>query len=75
MRSIKESSFPVEASKKFNQLPMNLRNFEGSLEMFKSRLDRFLAMVPDTPALPGYYISAVGNSLQQQLAQQRADNM
>ena len=75
VRTIKESSFPVEASKTFNQLPITLRNFEGSLEAFKSRLDKFLATVPDTPALPGHHISAAGNSLRQQLAQQRAENM
>ena len=75
VRTIKEASFPVDASKTFNQLPILLRNFEGNLEAFKSRLDKFLATVPDTPVLPGHYVSAAGNSLQQQLAQQQAENM
>ena len=73
VRTLKEASFPVEGSKTFNALPADVRNFEGSLEAFKSKLDRFLATVPDTPVLPHHHISAAGNSLLQQLAQQRAE--
>ena len=74
VRTLKEASFPVEGSKTFNALPTNLRNFEGSLEAFKWKLDRFLSTVPDTPALPHHHISAAGNSLLQQLVQQRAES-
>ena len=67
-----ESSFPVRGPKLFNSLPIKLRNYDGSAEAFKGRLDRFLAEVPDQPTLPAYQQPATSNSIIDQLAALRA---
>ena len=62
----------VNISKLFNALPFDLRNYDGSAEAFKSRLDKFLAEVPDKPSLPAYHQPATNNSIIEQLAVLRA---
>ena len=71
--TLKESSFMVHGPKLFNELPVEIREFQGSLVTFKSKLDVWLKTVPDKPHLPQYYQSAAGNSVLQQLAQIRAE--
>ena len=73
--TVRDQSFSVMGPRLFNVLPMSLRQFDGSLEAFKSRLDVFLGEVPDRPPLPQYYQAAAGNSLIQQLAHMRAQNL
>ena len=52
--SLVEASFPIRGPRLFNVLPMEIRNCNGSVETFKSKLDKFLAKIPDQPCLPGY---------------------
>ena len=73
--TIRDQSFSVMGPRLFNVLPMSLRQFNGSLEAFKLRLDVFLDEVPDKPPLPQYHQAAAGNSLIQQLAHMRAQNL
>ena len=35
----------------FNTLPIDLRNYEGSMDAFKSHLDTFLELVEDSPRM------------------------
>ena len=67
-----ESSFFVRGPKLFNCLPAHLRNFDGTADTFKNRLDRFLKTVPDQPCLPAYQQPATSNSIIDQLANMRA---
>ena len=67
-----EGSFAIRGPKLFNALPFDLRNYDGSAEAFKSRLDKFLAEVPDKPSLPAYHQPATNNSIIEQLAVLRA---
>ena len=68
MKTMVDASFAVMGPRLFNSLPKYLRNFQGSLESFKSKLDKYLRTVPDQPALlkyPGQ--SSESNSLLHQL--------
>ena len=62
----------VHGPRLFNVIPKDLRENTGEPERSKSRLNTFLVTVLDKPALPHYAQSATGNSLLEQLAQQRA---
>ena len=73
LRTIKESSFIIQASRLFNEMPLNLREFTGSVDSFKHALDKWLHTVKDQPSLPHYHQQAAGNSVLEQLAQVRAD--
>ena len=75
IQTLKEGSFMVHGPRLFNEIPRDLREFEGSPETFKARLDVFLKTVPDKPALPHYRQPASGNGLREQLAQQRRNNI
>ena len=46
-----QASFPVMAPRLFNSLPPEICDYEGSMNAFKVKLDRFLKKVPDQPAL------------------------
>ena len=70
--SMVEASFPVRGPMLFNSLPINLRNFNGSADAFKRRLDKFLSQVPDQPSLPTYQQPASSNCVISQLASLRA---
>ena len=73
--TLRDQSFTVVGPRLFNVLPIELRKFDGSLDVFKSRLDKFLWSVDDKPPLPGYYDAAAGNSLMQQIAHARAQTL
>ena len=75
IKTMSENSFAIHGPKLFNTLPAEIRNFDGSLVNFKSKLDRFLHTVPDQPSIPGYYQSAASNSIIGQLAQMRASGV
>ena len=70
--SMIEASLSVRGPNLFNRLPINLRNFNGSVNAFKHRLDIFLKCIPDRPSLPGYQQSAPSNSIIDLLATLRA---
>ena len=66
IQKARDSSILVHGGKLFNCLPKSLRNCtECSLPEFKSKLDGFLALVPDEPIVQGYTQShsAYSNSL------------
>ena len=61
VQTIKERSFMVHAPRLFNVIPKDLRECVCEPEGFKSKLDKFLATVPDKTALPHYAQSATDN--------------
>ena len=67
VKSLVEMSFPVQAPRLFNSLPVKLRNFNGSTDSFKNLLDNFLKNIPDKPCLPNYHQTASSNSIPDQL--------
>ena len=71
----REKSFVTRGPIIFNSLPKILRKHEGSLETYKVKLDRFLEDIPDKPPVPGYRDAAEGNSLPQQIAHLRAQQL
>ena len=55
VKSIRDRSFHYAAPRVFNLLPRCLRDLTGcSKESWKTNLDRFLELVPDTPAVGEY---------------------
>jgi len=50
IRSLAANFFEVNGVKVFNQLPPELRNYQGTLVLrFKTRLDKFLEKIHDKP--------------------------
>ena len=73
MKSKVDSSFPIKGARLFNALPMALRNYEGSYESFKVKLDKLLRSIPDKPMLPNYPRQSVeNNSITNQIAHRLA---
>ena len=72
LQTLRDSSFAVKGPKLFNCLDKELRNFEGSLDGFKRKLDSFLSKIPDEPPLPGYFRPGASNSVVEQLRMRRA---
>ena len=55
IQSLREGSFSVNGAQLFNSLPRNLRDMSNvELPVFKRKLDKFLATIPDEPLFPGY---------------------
>ena len=71
VQTLKENSFCVHGPKLFNALEKNLRNFDGSLQTFKSKLDKFLATIEDAPLVPTEPQVATSNSLLDQVVRAR----
>ena len=64
VRKAREASLQVRGARLFNLLPVDLRSIDGcSVELFKSGLDAWLAVVPDQPTIPGRLRSDLSNSL------------
>jgi hypothetical protein len=60
------SSFAFRGPTLFNSLPRELRNITNcTKDKFKSKLDKYLEIVPDQPLIPGYvqYRQAESNSI------------
>ena len=55
-KSLKESSFTIQAAKLFNSLPQSIRNYRtadgGTLEGFKRTLGTYIDAIPDLPRDP-----------------------
>ena len=49
-----ENSFMVRGPKLFNRMPREIREFRGTLETFKGKLDEFLITITDEPKLPSH---------------------
>ena len=73
--TLREKSFMVRGPNLFNSLPSNIREYDGSLEGFKRKVDRFLETIPDRPPTPGYHDAACGNSIPRQIAHIRAQQL
>ena len=67
VQTLRENSFSVRGPKLFNELEADLRNFDGSLDAFKRRLDKYLATVDDKPYDPTEPQMADTNSLKDQI--------
>ena len=74
VQTAREASLPLAGPGLFNCLPQETRNYGGSLEGFKRRLDTFLSTVPDTPRLPNYHLQANSNSIVRQVEQLRLNS-
>ena len=54
----------------FNLLPAEVRNIDShSVDIFKTKLDKFLKNIPDQPTIDGFGRSAETNSLLDQIPQ------
>ena len=73
--TLREKSFMVRGPNLFNSLPSNIREYQGSLEGFKRKIDNFLESIPDRPPTPGYHDAAGGNSIPRQIAHLRAQQL
>ena len=54
INTAKEESLAVRGPRVFNCIPRELREYRGSPDTFKTRLDKFLREIPDKPALVNY---------------------
>ena len=71
LQTIREASLPIVGPRLFNCLPQEIRNYEGTLDGFKGRLDSYLSTLPDEPRLPAYHPQAQSNSIVRQVEQLR----
>ena len=53
IKTLKEASLKIEGARLFNSLPLSLRDFKGTKEVFKKNLDIFLETIPDEPEVEG----------------------
>ena len=61
---IRDQSLVIRGGRIFNELPYHIRNSTNiTLNTFKSRLDTFLQLVPDTPSIPGMYPEPGSNDI------------
>ena len=54
-RNLIDQSLGVHGGSLFNLLPWEIRNFEGTTDQFKNRLDDFLKNIPDKPQCDGLH--------------------
>ena len=71
VQTLRENSFSVHGPRLFNELPKEIRNFDGALDTFKRKLDEYLAAVKDIPNDPTEPQAAPSNSLKDQITQAR----
>ena len=70
--SLVYNSQALKMMRLFNAIPEDLRDTtEVNLETFKRKLDKWLALVPDTPIIDNYKAAAESNSLVHQAANGR----
>ena len=63
IKTIVERSFAVRAPMLFNSIPKDIRSDDLSFDAFKSRLDKVLSKIDDTPSFPYLRPRAASNSL------------
>ena len=55
LKTLRDQSFQVNGAKIFNSLPKSIRNLNGTdIDEFKSKLDKYLELLPDEPKLENY---------------------
>ena len=70
VKKAREASLSVKGARLFNLIPRDLRDTNtGTVDQFKSRLDDWLATVPDQPTIQGRQRAASTNSLLDQVLQ------
>ena len=70
VRNARETSLGVKGALIFNLLPAEVRNIDShSVDIFKTKLDKFLKNIPDQPTIDGFGRSAETNSLLDQIPQ------
>ena len=62
LNTLKHNSFSSVGTALLNIIPKEIKA-KDNLEQFKRSLDRYLKVFPDTPPVPGGYVSQNGNSL------------
>ena len=68
VRRAREGSLSVKGAKMFNLLPSDIRNFNSDkVELFKTRLDKFLSSIADQPTIPEEGRAAETNCLLHQI--------
>ena len=68
VKRARESSIGVKGVNIFNLLPASVRSLNtNNFDVFKEKLDAFLAEVPDQPTIAGLGRSAASNSLLHQI--------
>ena len=67
VRRARECSLKVRGTKLFNIIPKSLRDKEGTVDQFKSELDKWLSNVPDQPTVSDRQRAAQSNSLLDQV--------
>ena len=59
IKTLRDQSLKVHGGRMYNLLPVEIRDFTGTLNDFKSLLDDFLSKIPDQPHGPGLYSEPV----------------
>lgn len=57
-KTLYERSLIIEGAKLFNLMPREIREHGGSLDTLKTKIDNFLAKIPDQPQGNKYIIPA-----------------
>ena len=61
-KNLIDQSLGVHGGGLFNLLPVDIRNFEGSTDAFKMKLDEFLKNIPDKPQCEGLHPDPINNT-------------
>ena len=70
VKNAREISLNVKGCKLFNIIPKEIRDMTGdNADLFKCRLNTWLASIPDQPTIPGRQRAASSNSLLDQVHQ------
>ena len=76
VRKARDNTLSVKGAKMFNLLPADIRNISSNNALhIKSRLDKFLATIPDEPTSAEQGRAAVSNSLLHQLPSANINNI
>ena len=67
VKKAREGSLKVKGSNLFNLIPLELRGMSGTVDQFKSGLDKWLSSIPDQPTVGSRQRAAKTNSLLDQL--------
>jgi ribonuclease P/MRP protein subunit RPP40 len=63
VRNLRSNSFQAAGPRLFNSLPANIRDFSGSPETLKTKIDQHLQVIPDQPIVPGGNLPAPLNQI------------
>ena len=67
VKRAREGSLQVKGSRLFNLIPVELRAMTGTVDQFKSGLDKWLSSIPDQPTVGSRQRAAKTNSLLDQV--------